>query len=104
LENCRFGGEKTGQGGSWKEEHSVRDDKKRGGGGRQADKDWRGIERTGSGEGWRQTDNEWIPQEVETGRRLSDREERGQEEERDEGRQIRCEEDRKRGERKKIVR
>ncbi len=35
---------------------------------------------------------------------MSDREERGQEEERDEGRQIRCEEDRKRGERKKIVR
>ncbi len=38
------------------------------------------------------------------GRRLSDKRERGQEEDRDEGRQIRCEKDRKRGERKKVVR
>ncbi len=35
---------------------------------------------------------------------MSDKEEGGQEEERDEGREIRCEEDRKRGGRKKIVR
>ncbi len=35
---------------------------------------------------------------------MSDKEERGQEEERDEGRQIRCEEDRQRRERKKIFR
>ncbi len=38
------------------------------------------------------------------GRRLLDKEERGQEEKTDEGRQIRCEEDRKRRERKKVVR
>ncbi len=35
---------------------------------------------------------------------MSDKEERGQEEERDEGRQIRCEEYRKKRERKKVVR
>ncbi len=49
-------------------------------------------------------DKEWRGQGEQSGRRLSDKEERGQEEERDEGRHIRCEEDRKRRERKKIVR